>query len=81
MVVGLVSGAGTKGPLAATATAGGLVFASEAEEGLAEMLAPVAEAVLAPGGVCKPDVDVVLRAPSILPPDLVSEVRSEGVSF
>jgi hypothetical protein len=86
MVVGLVSGAGAKGCLIAIATAGEVVMAGKAEPA-DKRAAPgdVAEGLgmlptTAGAAVCESEVDPVLRAPSILPPDLASEVR-EGDSF
>jgi hypothetical protein len=85
MVVGLVSGAGSKGGLIAIAAPDRLAFAGEAEaaDGRAPDVAqdfgmlPV-KAVLA---ACRSDVNPVFRAPSILPADLASEGRSEGDCF
>jgi hypothetical protein len=41
-------------------------------------VAPAGE--ITAGGVCKPDGDAVLRAPSLLPLDLISGKRGDGIS-
>ena len=38
------------------------------------------ETATTPPGVCRPEADEILRAPSLLPLDLISATRREGVS-
>src|SRR5262245_31479551 len=85
MVVGLVSGAGAKGCLAAIVVPDGLAFGCDAEP--ADKRAPdVTEGLgmlptKAGADVCRSGADAVFGAPSILPPDLVSGICSAGDSL
>lgn len=87
IVVGPVSGAGSRGPLGAiepvavisACSADNGVASDAAARGLADTLAPTAAIWVRPDGVREPSVDVVFRTPSIFPPNLVSAIRC-GVS-
>jgi len=81
MVVGLVSGAGAKGCLIAIAGPDGLVVTCEAANGRAPDVAVLGMLPTKAGAVVCSEVDTIFRAPSILPPDLVSEARGEGAAF
>jgi hypothetical protein len=84
MVVGLVSATGTIGSRAI-----GVVFACVLAVSIAKRVpagaaasgfAPAGETAPGAGGICRPEVDAVRRALSLLPLDLISGARREDVS-
>ena len=84
IVVGLVSGTGTIGSRAVRVALVALAESTERRVPPGDVASALAKGApageLTAGGVCRPDGDAVLRAPSLLPLDLISADRREGIS-